>query len=194
MTSGPDSLRRLEAAVLASPLLRPVLERWDEVALPDGWLIAGAVAQTFWNLTHDLTAAHGIKDVDIAYFDASDLSAEAEAAHEARINAAFRECGAHFDVKNEARVHLWYERKFGYPIRPYTSAPDAIATFPTTATSVGIRPASSGLELCAPVGLQDLLDLVVRANKAQITAEIYAIKANRWKALWPRLHIVDWND
>jgi uncharacterized protein len=174
--------------------LRPVLERWDRVALPDGWLIAGAVAQTYWNVRHGLSPAHGIKDVDIAYFDANDLSEQAEAGHAARINAAFQECSVRFDVKNEARVHLWYERKFGYPIRPYTSTRDAIATFPTTATSIGIRPASSGLELYAPFGPQDLLNLVVRANKAQITAEIYAAKVNRWKAAWPRLKILDWDD
>jgi uncharacterized protein len=187
-------MKLIEDAVLASPVLRPVLERWDRVALPDAWLIAGAVAQTFWNVTHGLPPAHGIKDVDIAYFDANDLSEEAEAKHAARVNAALQECAIHIDVKNEARVHLWYERKFGYAIRPYTSTADAIATFPTTATAIGIRPTPSGLELCAPFGVHDLLNLIVRANKAQITAEIYAAKVNRWRPAWPRLQIVEWND
>lgn len=193
MQHTPSEFVPVERAVLASPLLTPVLERWDQVALPDSWLIAGAVAQTFWNLAHSQSPSHGIKDVDIAYFDDTDLSAQAEEAHAARINAAFSKCSIHFDVKNEARVHLWYERKFGYAIRPYISAPHAIATFPTTATSVGIRPTSTGLAFCAPFGVHDLLRLVVRPNKVQITAEIYAAKVSRWKAIWPRLQIIDWS-
>jgi uncharacterized protein len=192
MSSHPD-WARLEKAVLSSPILRPVLERWDQVALPDGWLIAGAVAQTFWNATHGLAPSHGIKDVDIAYFDASDLTEEAEAAHATRINAVFAECAVHFDVKNQARVHLWYERKFGFPIRPYTSTRNAIATYPTTATSIGIRPTPSGLELCAPFGLHDLLNGVVRANKALITAGIYEAKVSRWKYAWPGLKVIEWD-
>ena len=170
-----------------------MLERWDQVALSDGWLIAGAVAQTYWNAAHDLPAGHGIKDVDIAYFDASDLSAAAEEAQAARVGTLFRDLPVRFDVKNEARVHLWYERKFGYPIhRPYTSTPDAIATFPTTATSIGIRPNASDLELCAPFGEHDLLDLIVRPNKTLITEAVYAAKIDRWRGLWPRLKIADW--
>ena len=184
----------LEQAVLGNPVLRPVLERWDEVGLPDGWLIAGAVAQAYWNFAHGLPPAHGIKDVDIAYFDASDLSEHAEAAHEARINAAFAECAVHFDVKNEARVHLWYARKFGFPIPPYTSTSHAISTFPTTATSIGIRPAAAGMELCAPFGLDDLLGLIVRPNKALISADVYAAKVDRWRPLWPQLKIMAWDE
>ncbi len=189
--SHAESLTRV---VLASPVLQPVLERWDQLALPDCWLAAGALAQTFWNAAHELPPEHGISDIDIVYFDDRDLSEQAEAAHSARINATFSECRIRLDVKNEARVHLWYERRFGYPIRPYASIQDAVATFPTTATSVGIRPDLETIELCAPFGLNDLVQLVVRPNKAQVTAEIYAAKVNRWKQLWPRLKIMGWND
>src|SRR5688572_14189628 len=107
--------RQLEEAVLASPLLGPVLARWHRVGLPDCWLVAGAIAQTIWNRAHELPPTHGIRDIDITYFDADDLSGQSEAEHEARINAEFASSGVRFDVKNQARVHLWYERKFGYP-------------------------------------------------------------------------------
>jgi hypothetical protein len=75
----------------------------------------------------------------------------------------------------------------------YTSTRHAIATFPTTATAIGMRPAPSGIELCAPFGVDDLVELVVRPNKAQITADIYAAKVSRWKMMWPRLQIIDWH-
>ncbi|MGB8984512.1 MAG: nucleotidyltransferase family protein [Anaerolineales bacterium] len=184
----------LEQAVLASPHLLCVLERWDHIALPDSWIVAGAVAQTLWNGAHDLPPGHGIKDIDLIYFDETDLSEEAEAAQARRIKATFSDCFLDFDVKNEARVHLWYAQKFGYPICPYASSRHAIETFPTTATAVGIRPSPSGLEICAPYGVDDLVRLIVRPNKAQITAEIYAAKVGRWRLMWPRLTIIDWND
>jgi uncharacterized protein len=187
-------LAGLEAALRASPIVRPVFERWDAIALPDCWVVAGAVFQTFWNAAYELPPAYGIRDVDLIYFDDADLSEEAEAAHAARIGALFAGSSVCFDVKNEARVHLWYAQKFGYPIRPYASSRDAIATFPTTPGAVGVRPTAAGLEYCAPFGLEDLLALVVRPNKVQITAEIYAAKVIRWKALWPHLTIVDWSD
>nr|WP_210316491.1 nucleotidyltransferase family protein [Rhizobium leguminosarum] len=172
--------------------MSPLLERWHEIALPDAWLVAGAIAQTVWNHTFGLPLANGINDIDIVYFEANGLSEEAEADHAARIRTTFSDLPIWIDVKNEARVHLWYEAKFGYPIEPYTSTINAIATFPTTATAVGVRPHNGGLELCAPFGLSDLLGGVVRANKRQITREVYERKVDRWIKVWPELVVVSW--
>lgn len=75
---------------------------------------------------------------------------------------------------------------------PYTSAMQAIATFPTTATSIGVRPGAEGLALHAPFGTADLFGAIVRPNKAQITRAIYEAKVLRWLAMWPRLKIIEW--
>lgn len=96
-------------------------------------------------------------------------------------------------MKNQARVHSWYEAKFGYSINPYTSTAEAITTFPTAAAAVGLRPAHTSLELCAPYGLSDLFGAVVRPNKKQITCEIYEKKIDRWIKMWPKLTIVGWD-
>ena len=180
------------AAALSSPLLRPVLDRWDEVALPSCWLVAGAVAQTVWNAKLGNLLEYGIRDLDIVYFDRGTLDRESELAEEARIRSLFQDVAAAFDVKNEARVHLWYEKRFGQPIVPYRSTEDAIATFPTTATAIGIRPADGGIDVTAPFGLDDLLALRVRPNKRQITRARYDAKVARWKETWPQLRIIDW--
>ena len=121
---------RLEAAIRKSWLLSGILGRFHEIDLPECWLVAGAIAQTVWNLSGGYPAERGIKDADIVYYDAADLSAEAEAAHELRIRALFAHLPIKLDVKNEARVHLWHEKVFGYSIRPYTSVGSAIASFP----------------------------------------------------------------
>ncbi len=185
-------LRFLENAVRASPLLGPVLDRWADIGLPDGWLVAGAVAQTVWNARLGLPPDHGLRDIDIIYHDPDDLTAASEADHAARVSALFGDSAAHFDVKNEARVHCWYEAKFGYPIPPYPSARAAIATFPTTATTVGIRPSGGDIELVSTHGLSDLCNLTVRPNRVQITRPIYEAKVARWRTLWPTLNIEPW--
>lgn len=108
------------------------------------------------------------------------------------IRGLFSGCGVSIDVKNEARVHLWYSSKFGEQIMPYTSTWHAITTFPTTATAIGVQPAGSEFLIAAPFGLADLFDTIVRPNKVQITPAIYAAKLTRWRGLWPGLQIVDW--
>ncbi len=156
-------------------------------------MAAGALAQTVWNDRFAFPPFYGINDIDIVYFDDSDLSAEAEAAHSRRIRKLCTELPVWIDVKNQARVYLWYTEKFGYAVRPYVSAGDAIATFPATATAVGLQPHGKQLALCAPFGLDDLLGGIVRANKARIVRQIYETKLMRWRKLWPDLTFIDWD-
>jgi uncharacterized protein len=184
----------LEIALRQNMWLGEILERFEEIVLPDCWLVAGAIAQTIWNLCCEQPAKFGLKDVDLIYFDEQDLSFEAEADHERRLRDLFQHLPIKLDVKNEARVHLWYEDRFGYAIKPYSSSADAIATFPTTATAVGVRQICSKLECCAPFGLDDLFSLVVRPNKRQITRAIYEAKVDRWRSIWPRLTFLPWEE
>jgi hypothetical protein len=83
---------------------------------------------------------------------------------------------------------------FGYSIPPYISAESAIASFPTTATAIGVGGRDTGFECCAPLGLENLFSLVVRPNRAQITASIYQAKVARWRPLWPHLTFMLWDD
>jgi uncharacterized protein len=193
-TGFKHDVTRLENIVRASPILGPIVSQWTSVALPDCWLVAGAIAQTVWNEAFGLPPGHGLSDVDLIYFDATDLSEASETRHAERIRDGFTELPVWIDVKNEARVHLWYARKFGYSIAPYTSATQAITTFPSTTTAVGVQPAESGMLIAAPFGLADLFNLTVRPNMAQITRPIYEAKVARWRAAWPGLTIVDWPD
>jgi uncharacterized protein len=184
----------LAAALGQNKWLGEILERFEETALPDSWLVAGCIAQTIWNLRCGRPAELGLKDVDLIYFDDHDLSFDAEASHERRLRDLFRRFPLKLDVKNEARVHLWYEERFGYAIEPYLSSADAIATFPTTATAVGVRQIRSKFECCAPFGLDDLFSLVVRPNKRQITRATYEAKVDRWRPIWPRLTFLPWEE
>jgi hypothetical protein len=96
----------LEIALRQNEWLGEILERFEEVALPDGWLVAGCIAQTIWNLSYAQPAEFGLKDVDLIYFDEQDLSFETEASYERRLRDLFQHLPIKLDVKNEARVHL----------------------------------------------------------------------------------------
>jgi len=133
------TLNDLEIALRQNMWLGEILERFEEIALPDSWLVAGAIAQTIWNLRCEQPAEFGLKDVDLIYFDEQDLSFDAEASHERRLRDLFQHLPIKLDVKNEARVHLWYEDRFGDAIKLYSSSADAIATFQPLQPAVGVR-------------------------------------------------------
>lgn len=175
------------------PVLKAIMERWDFISLPDCWLSGSAIAQAVWNHTFNLDPEHGLADVDLVYFDAADLSEAHELGEARRVTRHLSDVPMHLDVKNQARVHVWYALRFGYPIPPYRSVTQAISTFPTTSAAIGIRPGSvEALEIFAPFGLSDLLKPIVRPNQKQITKEIYEAKRKRWRTNWPKLQFVDW--
>ncbi|MCM3038787.1 nucleotidyltransferase family protein [Paenibacillus motobuensis] len=168
------------------------LVRIQELKINNYFIGAGCITQTVWNYLSDLPLDHGIKDVDFVYFDDNDLSEEKEEQVKSQIERIFPNYPFKIDVKNEARVHLWYKSRFGYEIKPYRSVEEAIDTWPTTAASLGIRITSNEWNVYAPYGLDDLFNKVVRPNKRQITKEIYDKKVNRWKAQWNDLRIEPW--
>ena len=184
--------RRFEATILKSQLLAPIFRNWENIQLKDCWLVAGCVAQTIWNDKFALPLEFGISDIDLIYFDSSDLSERSEQRHAQRIRQSFDQLPVWIDVKNEARVHCWYEKKFGYPIEPYQSVEAAISTFPTTATAVGVRPSGNGLEVHSTYGLDDLLGGIVRPNKVQVSQGDFEAKANKWIKKWPDLTVLNW--
>jgi hypothetical protein len=178
--------------VRLNPAVDAILERMDGLALPDCWLAAGALFQTVWNVLCDRHPQAGIRDYDLNYFDASDLSWEAEDAAIAAAMAQLDGIEGEIQIRNEARVHLWYEAKFGVPCPPYRSTRHAISTFPNCSSCVGLRAAGGRSEVFAPYGLTDLFAMIVRPNPILAPAEVYAAKTARWALEWPRLTILPW--
>jgi uncharacterized protein len=174
-----------------NPFLAPILDDLPSLGPPDLCLCAGAVCQTVWNNLAGRDPRQSLVDIDLIYFD-PDLSAESEAAVAARLRERYHSFGMRIDVKNQARVHLWYGSRFGLEIAPFTSLADAVASFPTSTSSVGVMQGADGLMVLAPLGLADIFNRVVRPNRRIITAEIYAIKTDRWRRDWPELTVEPW--
>lgn len=82
----------------------------------EGWvLVSGCLFQSVWNGLTDQTPECGIKDYDVFYFDGKDLIWEAEDACIRALNALTADLGIEVELRNQARVHLWYQEKFGAP-------------------------------------------------------------------------------
>ena len=187
-----DLERRLIEHVLRCEVLLRVMSAAEEMALPNWYLVAGALAQSVWSAALARPLLDKIRDIDVVYFDSDDLSEATELNREAALDKRLTRLGVRLDAKNQARVHLWYERRFGYALRPYRSTREAIATFPFTATSVGVTREGEALRVFAPFGLDDLFNLTVRANRTQITPETYDAKAKRVRERWPEITILPW--
>ncbi|MGH6997102.1 MAG: nucleotidyltransferase family protein, partial [Phenylobacterium sp.] len=157
---------RLEAIVRATPSLMHVLTTVRDLALPDWLVFSGAVYQPVLNHLTGRDPDYGIKDYDLGYFDASDTSYEAEDMVIRQVAAVFEPPFQEMvEVRNQARVHLWFEQKFGEPYEPLTSSAQALSRFTSTVFAVGVRlEADDALSIHAPFGLEDLFAMRLRPN------------------------------
>lgn len=190
-----DAVQRaaLEELLRADPIVMGALEQARALALPDWRLVAGAIYNTVWNALTGRPPGHGIKDIDLFYFDGSDLGYQAEDRVIRRAAEHFRAGGPPVEVRNQARVHLWYEGHFGHPIAPLRSTDHSIGEFAALTHCVGVRLESDGrLDICTPYGLDPIFAFRLAPNRRNSNAGTYAEKAARARALWPELTVEQW--
>lgn len=162
---------------------RKILSHWQAFDLPNAWLVAGCLFQTVWNLQAGQSPEAGIKDYDLFYFDATDLSEEAEQRAQAKVDSVLGDAGIAVEVANQARVHLWYPAYFGRPYAPLASSEDGIRRFLVLETCVGVRPG----EYHAPFGLPGIYAGTLSPNPATPYPELFADKVASYQARWPHL-------
>jgi len=179
---------RLEAILRASPSMMQVLETARDIDLPDWLIFSGAVYQRVLNELTRRDPDYGIKDYDLGYFDASDISYEAEDVVIRRVAAVFAPpFDALVEVRNQARVHVWFEGKFGEPYPPLRSSAEALDRFVSATFAVGVRlEADDRMTIIAPFGLGDLFALRMRPNPRRKTNGFERTAAGL-TARWPEL-------
>jgi hypothetical protein len=188
-----EQLDAFHEALSRNEVLTEVLSRAASLGLPGWYLTAGCLFQTVWNAVTSRAPGEGIKDYDLFYFDATDLSWDAEDAVIQLAKHVFADIPAEVEVRNEARVHLWYEAKFGTPCPAYKSTEDAIDSFAATTCCLGVRLEPGGRRrVYAPHGLSDVFNLVVRPNPVLAPRSVYEAKAGRWRHQWPELTVLPW--
>jgi hypothetical protein len=193
LTESGDESDRFLRLVLANRWNAAILERMPRLGLEDWWLTAGCLAQSVWNGLYDRPPDHGILDYDVFYFD-PDTSWDAEDRVITRVAAMFSDLAITIQIRNQARVPLWYEAKFGIPYPPVHAAIDGIDRFPCATDAVGIRRDAGAFRIYAPFGLTAVLRGSLLPNPALPIPEVYAAKTARWLKVWPALVVAPWPD
>jgi hypothetical protein len=184
----------LERIIRSDPDLMRLLTAVRDLRLPQWRLVAGCLYQTVWNVLTGRPRGTGIKDYDLIYFDASDLSWAAEDGVIRDVAAATRGFPGPVEVRNQARVHLWFEQRFGAPYPPLGCADDALSRYASVVHAVGVRLEQDGwLDVVAPFGLADLFAMVIRPNRVMDNRVSHEAKAARVKAIWPEITVVPWD-
>lgn len=169
--------------VRLNPVNAAILDRLPGLRAPQAHLVAGALFQTVWNVRSGQALDAHIRDYDLFYWDA-DTSYEAEDAVIRRAATLFADLGARIEVRNQARVHLWFPQKFGLTRPPLGSAREGIDQFLVECTCVGVDERG---EVYAPYGLADLAAGQLRPNPLNHTPGLYAAKVADYRQRWPWL-------
>jgi len=184
---------RLTEIIFNDRNLMHVLTTVRALDLPDWRLVSGAVYQAVWNARTGRPAGYGVKDYDLAYFDGSDLSYEAEDVVIKRVAAVFDEpFRSQVEVRNQARVHLWFQNRFGEPYAPLHSTDEALGRFVAPTFAVGVRlEADDSLSIAAPFGLDDVFAMTIRPNPNRPVAKGWAKAVDSARARWPELTVIE---
>jgi hypothetical protein len=96
------------------------------------------------------------------------------------------------EVRNQARVHLWFEGKFGEPYEALTGTDEALARFVAPAFAVGVRlDDDDAISVAAPFGLEDVFSLTIRPNPNRLLAKGWDRVVASARSRWPDLSIVE---
>jgi len=156
------------------------------LGLPQWCIAAGYVRNYVWDYLHGFASRTSLNDVDVLYFDPTDIREEAEKTYELELKGKVADYN--WSVKNQARMHIRNH------CNPYTDVADAMKRWPETATATGVSLDHNGnVTIIAPHGLEDLFDLTIRKSPYFEDREYFyaRIENKKWISTWPKLKIVD---
>ena len=179
--------------IRSSSWLMRALGAVRDSSLPDAWVGAGVLRDLVWGERYGSGfRTDRVRDVDVAFFDPSDLSRTSD--DRATAHLMQRLSDVPWEAKNQAAVHTWYPDRFGgSPVEPFTDIRDAVGTWPETATAVAVQLSNQdAIEVCAPLGLEDLLGGLWQRNPRRISVAQSLARLTRHDpaARWPRVKIV----
>ena len=184
--------QKLVDFVRCSPRVMTVLKIARAANLPDWRLVAGSIYGTVWNALSGKSLDYGIKDYDICYFD-PDTSWEAEDIWIKTVAALTPpDLLPVVEVRNQARVHLWFSDKFGGEYPPLSHTDEALTRYLCKSDAVAVRlEHDDTLSVAAPFGLDDVFDMVMRPNAQRGATPNRAAKVASVTARWPQVKYED---
>ncbi len=176
--------------ICADTAMLDVLRGVRSLELPDSWAAAGFIRNCVWDRLHAFKEPTPLNDIDVVYFDPTDLNKETEKQFEAILEEALP--GKPWSVKNQARMAAVN----GDP--PYRDSAHALACWCETPTPIGARLTSDDqIELIAPLGLGDLFDLIVRptphahAHLDKLAQYRERMARKDWPRFWPKVKVLN---
>ncbi len=148
---------------------------------------AGAIRDVVWDKMTGIQEHDSVKDIDVVYFDPLHTDEGSEKAITQYFSERWPQ--VEWDVKNQAAVHLWFPKVFGYDVAPFENLDEAVASWPEYASAVAVRWEDDTYDVIAPYGVDDLLDMRVRRNPIRVTEEEYRRRVARknYSNRWPRV-------
>lgn len=176
-----------EALLRADPLRMACLRTARELALPDWALGAGFVRNLIWDHLHHKAEPTPLNDIDLIYLDPSDPEGAGEREYEDWL--AVRVPGQHWEVRNQARMHVRQQ------VPPFASSLEALSHWVEVPTCIGVRLlANDEFQWLAPHGFGHNWSLQVSANprcRQESRIFIDRIRDKQWQRIWPDL-VVNW--
>jgi hypothetical protein len=149
------------------------------------WIGAGFVRNAVWDHLSGLdTEALPPADLDVVFHDPAIATVEQDAAFEAALSVAAPDLP--WSVRNQARMH---ERNGHHP---YRDVADALTHWPETATAIAARLGPQGVEILAPFGVDDVLEMIIRptpAFRTKLEIPLARLEAKGWLTRWPGLRV-----
>jgi hypothetical protein len=163
-----------------------------ELGLTSWCIGAGAIRNLVWDKLHGYHNPSSLADIDVVYFDASDVTAERDSKLQSKLNEIFPIFP--WEVTNQAAVHLWFKNHFGHDVKPFKSLEEAVASWPEFATSVGVTLlADNSIHVIAPHGLEDLFALTIRRNPTRVSVHTYRqrVQQKQYIERWPKVKVIE---
>lgn len=183
-------MKQLTAIVQSTPWLMEVLRTVRSINLPDWYVGAGAIRNTVWNVLSDIDSTKHHNDIDVVYYNPSTEDASIDISYQNTLNTLMPMYD--WEVVNQARAYRFTTAK-ERNIPQATSACHGISTWVETATCVGVRlEADDTLTICAPHGLDDLMNMIARPIPPPYQSlELFRerMKQKQWDIIWPQLQI-----
>jgi hypothetical protein len=180
--------QRLIDIAMTNPANAEILKRLPALGLNQCMLTAGCLFQAVWNHQAERPVAWGIKDYDVFYFD-EDVSWEAENDVIQAAGELFHDLDVSIEIKNQARVHLWYGERFGGAYPQLNSAKEGVDRYLIAGTCIGVDVLTG--EVYAPYGLSDIEEGLLRINPVNLQRHLFEQKARSYQVRWPWLKILD---
>ena len=172
------------------PWFMTALDAVSDLGLPQWCIGAGAIRNIVFDYL-DGTSKNPVRDVDVAYFDPSDLSEQQDHLYENALKLKMPQIP--WEVTNQAAVHLWYHKIFGYRVLPLNNIEEAVATWPETCTAIAVTKVEKDkYKIYAPCGVEDLFGMVIRRNPVRVDVGIYneRIAKKKYEECWKAVRVI----